>query len=720
MASDVLAPEIGAAGEFLVGHDLWQTEDINPKFRGSAAFEIYDNMRCDGEIAGGLARYVYSIKSASWHVEPPEGEDPLKHEPTILARQEIFRERRGPVGSQGWNDLLGQALLMLPFGFSVMEKVWEVVDGKQVLRKIAPRAPKTFYKFAFDDRGDLSAAHQRAMHPDRGYLEAAIPADKLVLFVFGREGNNLFGRSVYRSAYGHWFLKKLLMETSAIAFERSGVGIAWIEIPTEFGTVDPTAKAEFEKTVRELRAHQRQGVFVPPGCKLHVDYPSGTAPDAVPLLNYHDQQMSRATLTEFMATGTAETGSRAVVTSKMDLMMLALQGVAHIIEETFNEQVIRDLVDRNFGPQEAYPTLQIEDMDKMQGEQKATILKLLSDAGLLYGDKPLRAQLREENDLPPEDEKTLDVPAPPVPFGTPQPNGNGAAPPKNGSEPSQNGNGNGKEPGANRVKAALSQLATVSPFRRDPYPHEAAVAFADIQQYLDEEPLRIWHRVVAPIRSEQIARIAEAAAGASDASLAQGQLPQPAKARMSTDLYRALLSAYTHGRLAVRQELKGAPVVARLAESDDEDAITATPAEQNWIRRLAEGFVSGSSIALVAAAVKEAITARQADLPKAEVERRVLRALQDLSVPTVQADLAGAVTTAYTTGRNDQGAAMRDLVESEHYSAMLDDGTCEPCASMDGMEQEPGAGAFTTPNPQCEGGLRCRCVTIYVARKEAA
>jgi hypothetical protein len=39
---------------------------------------------------------------------------------------------------------------------------------------------------------------------------------------------------------------------------------------------------------------------------------------------------------------------------------------------------------------------------------------------------------------------------------------------------------------------------------------------------------------------------------------------------------------------------------------------------------------------------------------------------------------------------------------------------------MDGMEQAPGEGNFTTPNPQCEGGMRCRCVTIYVAREKAA
>jgi hypothetical protein len=89
-------------------------------------------------------------------------------------------------------------------------------------------------------------------------------------------------------------------------------------------------------------------------------------------------------------------------------------------------------------------------------------------------------------------------------------------------------------------------------------------------------------------------------------------------------------------------------------------------------------------------------------------------------VPTALADLAGSITTAYTTGRNDQGAAMRDQVEAEFYSAILDSGTCEPCGAMDGMEQAPGEARFTTPNPECEGGLRCRCVTVFVSREVAA
>lgn len=724
MSTSVAGPELSASGEFILRGALFDQQDINPDLHSGRALTIYDKMRSqDGEIAGSLSRLISPILSATATIEAPEGEDPEKHEPTLLCRKTLFRDQvSGRTDVQTWTDILRHIMLMVPFGVSLVEKVWGTdEDGHQVYDHFVPILPKTIYKFNFAPNGSLESVTQRAYNLQGMFREVDIPAEKIALFVFGREGRNLFGRSVLRSAYGHWIHKKLLMETSSIAFERSGIGIAWVEIPLEFGTVTEDQRGEFEKTVRELRAHQRQGVYVPPGCKLHVDYPSGTAPNAVPLLNYYDQQMSRSMLTEFMATGTAETGSRSVVASKIDLMMLAIQGTLKLVEEGVNQQLIVELVDRNFGRQEAYPRLQFEDMDKMSGEQKATILKLLADAKLLLPDKVLRAHLRETNDLPPEDEATLEVPQPMAPFGTPQPNGSG---------PEPNGNGNGKPP-VNRIarelKAAdaerLGQLAAAAPLRREPYPHEAQVRFADIATYLDEEPIRIWHRVVAPIRDEQIARIAEHAASASDADLAQGKLIRPAEKRLSYELTRALLTAYMEGRKAVRAEVAGGvPEVALLAAADgeEEDGIAPTPAEQNWIRRLAEGFVSASTIGLTAAAVREAITARQADLPRPEVERRVLRALQSLSIPTAQADLAGSVTTAYTTGRNDQGTAMRSEIESEHYSAMLDSGTCEPCASMDGMEQAPGDGNFTTPNPQCEGGMRCRCVTIYVAREKAA
>ncbi|HKO22521.1 MAG TPA: hypothetical protein VJX91_07685, partial [Candidatus Eisenbacteria bacterium] len=265
-----------------------------------------------------------------------------------------------------------------------------------------------------------------------------------------------------------------------------------------------------------------------------------------------------------------------------------------------------------------------------------------------------------------------------------------------------------------------SAYATPGPWmpRRELHPHEQKVKFGEIVNYLDQEPLRVWHRVVDPIRQEQMVRIAEHAATASDADLAQGQLVRPFTKKMSSELTTALLGAYMEGRKAVRAEVSGAkrPAIARLAAGNSQDLLEPTPAERTWIRRLAEKFVSLSTMGLITAAIREAITSRQADLPDDETQRRVQRALQDVSIPTAQAELAGTITTAYTTGRNDQGKAMRDEIGVEYYSAVMDDGTCEPCAALDGMEQEPGGDSFETPNPECDWPDRCRCITVFEAK----
>ena len=72
-------------------------------------------------------------------------------------------------------------------------------------------------------------------------------------------------------------------------------------------------------------------------------------------------------------------------------------------------------------------------------------------------------------------------------------------------------------------------------------------------------------------------------------------------------------------------------------------------------------------------------------------------------------------------GRADQAAAQASEIADAVYSAILDGGACEVCEPMDGeTTTDLGEAADWTPNPGCVGGDRCRCVTIYEYRQEAA
>ncbi|MDY7002255.1 MAG: DUF935 family protein, partial [Thermodesulfobacteriota bacterium] len=50
-------------------------------------------------------------------------------------------------------------------------------------------------------------------------------------------------------------------------------------------------------------------------------------------------------------------------------------------EATLNEQLVKPLVDLNFGPQEAYPFIKIEMPDMEDKKLQAEIIRILADAG---------------------------------------------------------------------------------------------------------------------------------------------------------------------------------------------------------------------------------------------------------------------------------------------------------------------------------------------------
>ena len=69
-------------------------------------------------------------------------------------------------------------------------------------------------------------------------------------------------------------------------------------------------------------------------------------------------------------------------------------------------------------------------------------------------------------------------------------------------------------------------------------------------------------------------------------------------------------------------------------------------------------------------------------------------------------------------GRAQEAQARKGEIEDAVYSALLDGNTCEACEAMDGLTTTDLAEASGwTPHPDCAGGSRCRCVTVYEIRQ---
>lgn len=732
--------EIGATGISIYGGRHWNIEDYNPDLNNQGGMMIYDKMRSsDGEIAASLARITLPLLSAEWRVDQPEG---VKEgdEITDFVR-DVLLERRNMSSPQDdtFNDFIRQALLMLPFGFMAFEKVWGIdSDGRQVIVKIAPRLPKTFREFQFLAPGGVfSGAVQYVWSPRTGKFEViTIPADKMLLCIFGREGDNYWGRSILRSSYKHWDMKDTILWVGAASVERYGMGALELHANEDATT---TERQEAEEAAKQFRAHETQFLFTPPKFVATFHHPPAGSSQGVEWAHYHDQQISRSMMTEFMATGTQQTGSRAIVASKVDLLMMAEKGTADIIESAVNRQVIPELVDRNFGVQDAYPKLKCEDLDKMVGNQWAEMMKLLVDARMVIPDKPLRDYARTIIDLPEEDLATQDRGLPPAINA----NGNSQPGQPDGTQPSgkPNGNPEGVAKPASEKKNASTALARMNAaisamdgprLSRLPMQHERFAAFPEYARYLDTEPVRIWHRVVKGFKDRIVVGLAKQASTVSDAALAKADFEVPLKSSLTKELTGALVKVYTAGRKSVvgerDRQLAGKPYTAAAATQGDEWSWDSepdeepTPAQARWVNMLAVGFVGALLGSMGDAARRAGQGARNVTPTPTAAEQlaTVTAALHDLSEAVQMANLSGLSNRTFINGRDEQADAMSSQIEEEFYSSIMDVNTCDPCAALDQASQEAGGSDFSTPNPDCEGGDRCRCVTIYVWREQAA
>jgi len=716
-------PEVGATGNKFYNGVLYNNEDYNADLQNQAGMILFDKMRrSDCEISGGVGRLVWPLVSAEWGVDPPDvprGEEMADFVSRVLLKREVYG--RGLVDTS--SDFIRQAAnLMLTHGVMGFEKVWAVDEnGDQVYYKIAPRLPKSYHSFEFKgQRGEFSALVQYAWDPRTGRFERKeVEAEKLALFVFGREGDNYWGLSILRSAYPNWDMKRKILWIDAGSLERFGMGTLEMHA-LEDATSDE--KNQAEQVAREYRSGERQYLYTSHKFEAKFHHPPSGESHAIESAKYHDQQIERAMLVEFMATGTAQTGSRAVVSTKLDLLLLALQGTAKIIEDGTTSQLIVDLIDRKYGVQDDYPKFRCQNLAKMKGKELTDMLTPLKTAGLVKYDRRLEDFLRKINDLPDVDESTREEGLPE------QIQGNGTEPGKvlpitpQGAKPDV-------KPG-DQPKPAAARALSAKPaptFSRPLFEHERFAAFSEIGSYLENEPDRIWHRVVAPYRERMIAKMARRAAKASDDQLAKGDIrgpvgPNGMEARLTRDLEKAIGRVYLKGRTSVLEEKarQHAGLAAMADREDDTEDVEPTNDQFDWIGTLVTSFVSGMVLALVQQAKDSGMVARNADRTESQQVQDVTSALQDLSIPSLQADLAGMIGTQFNNGRNEQALALQDEIETAFYSAVLDSNTCGPCFALDGEEHEVGDSEFSTPNPDCDGGDRCRCITVYVFREVAA
>ena len=385
--------ELGSTGTSIFG-GLMQETDYNDKLQAPQLYDVIEKMRNDGQVRAALTAIKLPLLNADWFVEPASN--------SAMDREIAERLEQNLMGgmTSTWRNYLRHTLLHLDYGSMPFEKVWIIQDGLVMLRKMAPRLPKTVQEWLTDETGGLAGIKQGTSTAS-GWKTITIPVDKLLLFVNELEGSNWRGRSILRSAYKHYTYKDGFYRLQAIAIEKRSLGV---DVGTLKGEArNPDAKKEMERALMSLHSHEKQfmvEVEEQYGYRLEGIGKGGVL-DPMSAIEHHDLRIVRSVLAEFLAMGQGSTGSRAMHTDKTSMFLLSLGGIANEIVDTMNLHLIRPWVDYNWVVDE-YPRLRYSRLESRDLQTWAEAVLKLTKAGALHPDEEIEKEARSLLDLPPQ------------------------------------------------------------------------------------------------------------------------------------------------------------------------------------------------------------------------------------------------------------------------------------------------------------------------------
>lgn len=384
------------------------TANEQPGMLPPMRFWTYDQMRKeDAAVKSSLWLYKLPIRSAQYPVQPA-GENPTDR---MIADSLSWNFGMGPhpgLLDLSWREQLAQSLLMLDYGCIFEEimvgdiDIWYDADGDahpmRPFTRLMPLFPQTIKMpdgIKVDRRTGMIMSLEQDLPGTR-----PVPGEKLSWHVLEREGNDWLGTSLLRPMYGAWRLKRAVMISAGIGWDRFAFGTPVIRYPKEGGM---KRKREAEDIGRNWQASER-GYFVlegtpEEGWDIDVKGGTGTFNDPTGLIHTYDEQIATAALQHFVVLGRTSTGSRAVGDALSEPYYLALQAICDDIIQDKQRNVFRKWVDMNWGPEYDLPIINPTKLASRNVSVLAAAIAALSDAGLSFTDPDTQADIREWLDL---------------------------------------------------------------------------------------------------------------------------------------------------------------------------------------------------------------------------------------------------------------------------------------------------------------------------------
>lgn len=682
---------------------------IDPEYkwqlRGRQGGTMYRRMRwSDPHIWGLRQAQNMSILQAQATMEPADAEDKDALAKAKLADRLLLNDFP-------WRSFLQDSLLSLDYGFACFEIVWRIENGEAKYRLALRPSSSIWVEDIYVRDGAIDHVVQRPL--DGG--ERTIPGEKIVWFAHQKEGDSFTGRSIMRPMYKPWSIKEEL-EIELAILVRKGGGVPDIETDDE---PDEATAAKLDSMGR--RFGLTPDAFFRHTVETRVSLLAGNVNvgDVLDAIKERNSEITSVCQAQVFDLGTSNAGSRALGTTLSDLFANGIQADAKAREDVLNARggLVHQLIANNFPRDDNLPKLRFGAVQAVDLNKFAQAIWWLGQA--FPGLPPeLQEWVRSETGMPEGTTEQVVVDAqkvPPAPAKTvpPQPSADGTQPPEGGAQASE----------APHSHAGL-QLSELRPARGV----EVYLNLAELVARFDDSrtAIRVATQTTRDALSAELGRRARIASDTG--KLAQFAAGAPPMVDKLTAEIRAVLSDfYDAGQKQVVDELSrqkdGKPwapdaVGARIAAAEKPKVSPQRAAKDATIAQQAE--MTARSLATATQAAAAAAAARLASgvpVDEAAVATAIVRESDAAALR-----FAGIVSDLMQLGRADEAKAQAQEIEDAVYSALLDGATCAACEPMDGeVTTDLALAEGWTPNPDCEGGDRCRCLVVYeIAQDQGA
>jgi len=368
------------------------------------AMQVYERM-ANGDSAAdvSLRAAKMPIVGADFFIQPWD-DQPINLEIAEFVEYNVLCSQTSP-----FLNVLNDVLRMLEHGFYVGEKCFEEREWVStqrtganrrvytMLKKIAPRLAPTIKDFVYDDNGGPMAVKHMAIRADNKPEEVEIPISKCIIATNNKKGGNLEGKSLFRTAYKHWYYKENLYKIDGIQKERHGMGFPILELPATANDDDIVAGLSL---ISNIRTNERAGAVLPAGWVLRFADMPGQPVNIMSSIDHHNGMIMMNSMVQFLLMGISEGGGRATAGAHQDMFTKSQRHLANNVCDLFNLFVIPQLVAYNF-PTDSFPQMQVRNIGETKDMQQwAAAMANLAARNLITLDLPTEQWVRSKVDAP--------------------------------------------------------------------------------------------------------------------------------------------------------------------------------------------------------------------------------------------------------------------------------------------------------------------------------